>query len=302
MSLFRRKKVRLRSRWTGMWFVLPVVLGTFFLNVIPAVSSLALSFSEWDLLTPPTFVGLGNFYRLTRDPFAWDAMLNTITFTIGSVGLGLMASLALALVVNQRLKGIHFFRLSFFIPYVTTIIATAMVWQLMLNGKLGLINLTLRNLFGIQGPSWLKDPDWAMFSIIIVSVWQGAGYGMMIFLAGLQNIPEEFYDAAKIDGAGAWGRFWHVTLPLLSPTTFFILIMSVIGSFQVFNLIYMFTLETGAAERLRALDVWVYIIWQNAFSFFKMGYASAMAWVLFIIIALVTLFQWQYSKRWVHYN
>jgi multiple sugar transport system permease protein len=228
-------------------------------------------------------------------------MRNTVTYVIGAVTLGMAASLALALLVNQPLRGVQFFRLAYFIPVVTSTVATALVWQWILNGKIGLLNSWLR-MIGIEGPSWLTDPKWAMFSIVVISVWAAVGYNMMIFLAGLQNISQDFYDAAKIDGAGRNARFRYVTLPLLSPTTFFVLIISLINSFQVFDIVFIITTTGGADGRLRSTDVWVYYLWQNAFSFYKMGYASAMAWVLFVIIGLITLFQWKMSQRWVFYD
>lgn len=286
----------------GLLFVLPVVIGTFIFNVAPVAISLWMSFQHWDLITPPTYAGTSNYVQLfTSDPFARNAMSNTIYYAVGAVILGMVLSLSLALLVNRAIRGVYLYRLAFFVPVIVTVSAVGLVWQLLLNGKLGLVNLTLARL-GIDGPSWLVDPQWAMFSVVIISVWQGAGYSMMIFLAGLQNIPNDLYESAKIDGAGRWGLFRHVTWPLLSPTTFFVLIISIINSFQVFGIIYIMTMETGASQRLRALDVWVFYLWQNAFSFFRMGYASAMAWVLFIIIAVITLFQWQISRRWVHYQ
>ncbi len=294
-------KFKKKYQWVGLLFVMPVVLGTLIFNVLPVLASLVISFTHWDLITPPEFAGVENYLALTEDPFAVNAMKNTVFFALGSVILGLALSLGLALLVNQRLTGIQLFRLAYFMPFIVTVSAVGLVWQLLLNGKLGLVNLALGSI-GIQGPSWLVDPQWAIFSVIIISVWQGAGYSMMIFLAGLQNVPQDLYDSAKIDGAGRWASFRYVTWPILSPTTFFILIITIINSFQVFTLIYVLTTVGGPEGRLRALDVWVFNIWQQAFSYFRMGYASSMAWVLFIIIALITLFQWQYGKRWVHYQ
>ncbi len=297
----QRPKFKKKYQWVGLLFVMPVVLGTLIFNVLPVLASLVISFTHWDLITPPEFAGVENYLALTEDPFAVNAMKNTVFFALGSVILGLALSLGLALLVNQRLMGIQLFRLAYFMPFIVTVSAVGLVWQLLLNGKLGLVNLALGSI-GIQGPSWLVDPQWAIFSVIIISVWQGAGYSMMIFLAGLQNVPQDLYDSAKIDGAGRWASFRYVTWPMLSPTTFFILIITIINSFQVFTLIYVLTTVGGPEGRLRALDVWVFNIWQQAFSYFRMGYASSMAWVLFIIIAIITLFQWQYGKRWVHYQ
>lgn len=304
LRTFRVSRLQ-RYQWAGLLFVLPVVVGTFTLDLLPAVGSFVLSFTNWDLLKPPpTWVGLANYVELAvLDSWARVAMANTFKYALGSICLGTVVSLSLALLVNQPLKGQSFFRLALYLPVVSSAVATALIWEWMLNSKLGLVNTAL-GFIGIQGPAWLTDPRIKLFTIMVVGVWAGAGYNMMLFLAGLQNIPEELYDAAKIDGAGTWSRFRHVTLPMLSPTTFFILIMSFIGSFQVFALVYMFASGGSAAGRGRdpATDVWVYYLWRNAFSFWRMGYASAMAWILFAIIGVMTAVQWQLQKRWVHYD
>lgn len=303
LKAFKLSRLR-RYQWAGLLFVLPVVVGTFLLDVLPAAGSLVLSFFDWDLLKPPPeFIGVQNYAELFfQDSWAKTAFLNTLKFALGSIALGTAYSLALALLINQPLKGISFFRLAFYLPVVSSTVASALVWQWVLNSKLGLVN-TVLGYVGIQGPAWLIDPRMKLFTIMLVSVWGGAGYNMMIFLAGLQNIPQELHDAAKIDGAGSWRRFVNVTLPMLSPTTFFILIMSFIGSFQVFALVFMMTGGGSAAGRGRdpATDVWVYYLWRNGFSFWRMGYASAMAWVLFAVIGVVTFIQWKTQKRWVHY-
>ena len=292
-----------RHQWTGLLFVLPVVIGTLVLNVLPALASLVLSFTAWDLLTPPRFIGIANFRELAvGDPFARNAMRNTLVFVLGSVALGMTGSLLLALLVNRQRRGISFFRLAFYLPVVSSVVAVGLVWQYLLNSRIGLVNGLLFNLFGVNGPGWLTDPRFALLSVIVASVWQGLGTNMLIFLAGLQNIPGDYYDAAKIDGAGALRRFRNITLPLLSPTSFFILIISIINSFQVFGLIYVLTITEGAGGRNRATDVWIYYLWQNAFSFFRMGYASAMAWVLFLVIGGLTIIQWRVSSRWVFYE
>ena len=277
------------------------MLGTLILNILPTFATLGISFTEYDMYTPPEWVGLGNYERLLTDEFARQALRNTTVFTAGMVFLGIPAGLGLALLVNFPLPGIRLIRLAYIIPYVSSTVAIALVWQWILNGKLGLLNQFLKML-GIQGQSWLTNPSIAMFSVIVVSVWQSVGYKMLLFLAGLQSIPESLYEAAKIDGGGARSRFWHITLPLLSPTTFFILIITLISSFQVFNIIYIFTFTSGAAGRLRSLDVWVYYIWQSAFSFNRAGYSAAMAFGLFVVIAFVTFIQWRASKLWVFYG
>ncbi|MCY3914391.1 MAG: sugar ABC transporter permease [Chloroflexi bacterium] len=290
-----------RVQFVGLLFVLPVVLGTLILNVLPTFATLGISFTSYDMLTAPEWVGLGNYERLLADEFAGQALRNTIVYTAGTVFLGIPAGLGLALLVNNPLPGIRLIRLAYIVPYVSSTVAIAMVWQWILNGKLGLLNQFLKML-GIEGQSWLTNPNIAMLSVIVVSVWQGLGYNMLLFLAGLQSIPEALYEAAKIDGGGARSRLWHITLPLLSPTTFFVLIITLISSFQVFSIIYIFTFTSGAAGRLRSLDVWVYYLWQNIFSFNRAGYAAAMAFGLFVVIAAVTYIQWRASKLWVFYG
>lgn len=295
----RRRK---RRQWTGFWFVLPVILGTLIFNLLPMLASLVLSFTEWDLITAPRWIGIENYRRLLfEDPFAANALRNTLIFVVGSVTLGMVGSLALALLVNPSIRGIGLFRLAFFLPAVCSAVAVTLVWQWVLNGKVGLVNTLLRGV-GIEGPNWTSDPRTALLSVIIISVWAGLGYNMMIYLAGLQNIPTELYDAARIDGAGAMAQFRYVTLPMLSPTTFFILITTFIASFQVFDIVFLLTQTGGAGGRGRATDVWIYYLWQTGFSRFQMGYASTMAWALFLIIALVTLFQWRFADRQVFYD
>lgn len=285
----------------GLLFVLPVVLGTLILNIAPTFATFGISFTHYDLLTAPEWAGLDNYHELLQDQFAHAALRNTAVYTIGSVILGIPAGLGLALLVNTRLPGIRLIRIVYIIPVVSSTIAVALVWQWILNGKLGLLNQFLK-MIGIQGQSWLTNPNIAMFSVVFISVWQGVGYTMLLFLAGLQSIPESLYEAAKIDGGGRLSRFRYITLPMLSPTTFFVLIITIISSFQVFDFIYIFTFTGGAAGRLRSLDVWVFYLYQNAFSFHKMGYAAAMAFGLFVVIAGVTFIQWRASKHWVFYG
>ena len=290
-----------RFQMAGLIFVLPVVLGTLVFNIFPTFATFGISFTHYDMLTAPEWAGVENYQTLIEDQFARNALRNTTVFMLGMVILGIPCGLALALLVHRPLPGIRLIRLAYMIPYVSSTIAVALVWQWILNGKLGLLNQFLK-LLGLEGQSWLTNPDIAMLSIVFISVWQSVGYNMLLFLAGLQGIPESLYEAAKIDGGGPGQRFRHITLPMLSPTTFFVLIITIIGSFQVFNIIYIFTFTGGAGGRMRALDVWVYYLWQNAFSYGKMGYAAAMAFGLFAVIAAVTFVQWRASRRWVFYG
>lgn len=286
-------------KYTGwvLLFLLPSLLGLIVFTLVPLMASLGLTLFDWDLLTPPKFVGLGNFQALLRDETFRDALLHTLTFIAGYIPLVLAAGLSVALLLDRRLRGIGLFRVLFFIPVVSAWVAVALMWSWLLNPQFGLINYFLRPV-GIHGPAWLFDPNWAMPAIIISSVWKDTGFVAVMYLAGLQGIPEQYYEAASIDGASRWQSFRAITLPLLSPTTFFALIISLINSFQVFDQVWIMT-NGGPAG---ATTVIVEQVVRNAFTYSKMGYASAISWVLFVIVFAVTVFQTRVQKRWVTYD
>ena len=294
----KQRRARERKKvLVGLAFLLPNFIGFLIFTLLPVISSLALSFFGWDLINPPQFAGFSNFAELFRnDPLFWKVMGNTALYTVMTVPGTLVMALILALLVNQKLRGRIVYRFIYFLPVVTSSVAVALVWNWMYNPDFGLVNSFL-SLFGIPQVNWLTDPNTAMFAISLVSVWSGAGYNMVLYLAGLQDIPQQLYEACELDGAGAFQKFFSVTLPLLTPTTFFVLVMSLIGSFQVFDLVYMMT-GGGPNNATRTIVSYIY---DNAFRFFKMGYASAMAWVLFVIIFLLTLLQFRMQKRWVEY-
>jgi multiple sugar transport system permease protein len=285
-----------RRLWVG-FFLAPHLLGMAVFLIIPIVASLVLSLSEWDLLTPARWVGLDNYANLFSSPDFWSALGHTCFFIIGYLPLVLVLGLGLALLMNQKLRGLIFFRTAFFMPVVSAWVAVALLWKWLLNPRFGLVNYFL-GLFGIQGPGWIFDPNWSLPSIILASVWKDLGFVMMLLLAGLQAIPLEYSEAAKIDGASAPRLLWNITLPLLSPTLFFVTVISLINSFQVFDQVYVMT-GGGPAGSSQVL---VGEIVNNAFSYSKFGYASAMSWVLFAIIFVVTVFQWVLQKRFVHYQ
>jgi len=278
-------------------FVSPSLVGLTVFSIIPILASLGLTFYEWDLLTPPHFVGLGNFQRLIHDRNFWSALAHTLYFIVGYIPLVMVIALGVAVILNQKLRGVVLFRAAFFIPVVSAWVAVALLWKWIFNPKFGIVNYLL-GLVGIQGPTWLFDPQWAMPAIIITSVWKDIGFIMVMFLAGLQGIPVEYYDAAAIDGAGGWQRFRHITLPLLSPTTFFALIISLIHSFQVFDQVWIMT-GGGPAG---ATSVLVEQIVKNAFDYSRMGYAAALSWVLFLFVFAATAFQMFSQKHWVTYD
>ncbi len=285
-----------KTGWV-LLFLLPSLGGLAVFSLIPIVASLGLTLFDWDLLTPPRFVGLDNFAELWASKDFWAALTHTLTFIVGYIPLVLVLALALALILNQKLRGLLVFRAAFYLPVVSAWVAVALLWQWIFNPKFGLVNYGL-GLLGITGPGWLFDPNWAMPAIILTSVWKDMGFVMVMFLAGLQGIPADYYEAASIDGAGRWQGFWHITRPLLAPTTFFALIISLINSFQVFDQVWIMT-EGGPAG---ATTVLVEQIVKNAFSYSRMGYASALSWVLFLLVFVATALQMRLQQTWVTYE
>ena len=296
----RRKPIfRENSQIWGYIFILPNFLAFVVFMVIPIITSLYLSFTEWDLLTEPIWVGVSNYVKLvTRDRLFMSSLTNTLMYSVYTIPLGIAMSLGLALVLNSRLiTGRTFFRSVFFLPHVCTLAAVALVWKWFYNAEFGILNYLL-GLVGIPGQKWLTNRQLALPSIAIMAVWKSAGYNMVIILAGLQGIPSFLYEAAELDGAVGVKRFWHITFPLLTPTLFFILIVSTIGSFQVFDAIMVMT-QGGPAN---TTIVYNYYLYQNAFQYFKMGYASAMAYILFLMIFLITLVQVRLMGQRVAYE
>lgn len=288
---------RFTSRWNqreGYLFALPSFIHLLIFFLIPLCFSLWLSFHDWrGLITRDVpFVGLANYRFMLGDTRWWNAVGNTLLYTFMSVPLGMAASLLIAMVMNLRIRGVYLFRMIFFIPVITSWVAVSVVWLWLLDGNIGLLNYGLSRV-GIQGPRWLEDPNTALFALVLIATWKGAGFQMIIWLAGLQGIPRELYEAAIVDGASRWHRQRYVTLPLLAPTTFFLLITGVIGSFQVFTPVFVMT----RGGPLGSTDVAVYRIYERAFVNFDFGYASALAWVLFAFIFAATLIQLWYMRR-----
>ncbi len=275
-------------------FILPAVLGVALFLLLPMLASIILSFTKYNLIEPPRFIGLKNYVQMLQDPSFWKVLKNTIYFSFMGIPLSLCISLVLAIVMNQGFRGMAFFRGAYFVPVITSWVAVGLVWRWLYNPEYGLVNYVLAKI-GVQGPEWLVSSIWAMPAVILVNVWKGVGFNMMIFLAGLQGIPEQLYEAAKIDGASRWQLFRFVTFPMLSPTTFFLAITSVIGSFQVFDAIYAMT-NGGPEESTKVI---VYYLWERGFGFLHMGYASAVAWTMFLLVFALTVLQWKISDRWV---
>jgi multiple sugar transport system permease protein len=291
------------SRSTVNWlyvllFLSPSLVGVLAFTLIPTLSSLGISFTEWSIIGNPVYVGLKNYIRLvSEDPVFGLSLKLTFYYAALSIPLSMGGALLLALAVNQRLRGMVVFRIIYFVPVVTSMVAWAMIWRWLYAMDYGLINTALQSL-GLPQVGWLTDRNWVIPALVVMSVWKGLGYGMIIYLAGLQGIPYHLYEAAKIDGANSWQLFWRITMPLLSPTHFFMLVTSVIGSFQVFDSVYLMT-RGGPGNASR---VYNFYLFQQAFSYRHMGYASAMAWILFIIIFVITMIQVRFLQRGVTYD
>lgn len=295
----RPRSLQRREKWEAWLFLTPNLVGFLVFTVFAVIFSLWISVHEWDLFNPPAFVGLANFAKLlTRDTSFRRALWNTLYFALGIVPLGTAVALVLALLVNRALKGITLFRTALYVPSVSSTIAIGIVWVWLLDPQFGLVNWFLRTVGIAYPPDWLNSTVWAKPALILMDVWKSAGYYMVIFLAGLQGIPEQLYEAALIDGATPWRKFWSITLPLLSPTTFFVVVMRIIGVFNIFEQPYIMT-QGGPAG---STETMVFYIYKNAFEWFQMGYAAAIAWVLFLIIFAVTYLQFRYQRRWVTYE
>ena len=280
------------GRW-ALLFLAPTII----LSAGPILATLAISFTKWDLLRAPQLVGFDNFVALASDDRFLKALRNTAFYTVVSVPLGMVIALLIALALNQTIRGIAWIRTAYFLPVVTSTIAIALVWQWIYSPDSGLLNQVL-GVFGIAPQRWLSDPTLAMPSIVAMSVWQGLGTDVIIFLAGLQAIPTELLDAASVDGAGRWARFRNIVLPLLTPSIFFTGVLSLIDSFQVFDQIFVLSRPRPSDATITI----VYFIYENGFKFFKMGYATAASWILFVIVAVFTAIYFRSQNRWVHYQ
>ena len=288
----------MREAVSGLWFLSPtlVVFSTFVL--FPVFFSLFLSFHKWNMFSADRqYVGLENYAAVLRNPEFWSVLTNTVVYTLGTIPLNMSLALLVAYALNKRIVGKRWLRTAFFAPVVMSSVAAAVIWRWVYEPNFGLLNWFL-GLFGIPAVNWLNDPTAAMFALIVMGVWKTFGVNMVLFSAGLQGIPEHYYEAAAIDGAGRWSKFWNITVPLLSPTTFFILVMSVIGSFQVFDTVYVLT----SGGPLGSTKVLVFYLYEHAFKFFEMGYASAVAYLMFAIIFVLTLLQVKYLKGSIHYS
>lgn len=289
-----------RDHLVAYSFIAPNFIGFAIFTLVPMIFAIILAFVKWDGSNPMNFVGLKNFIRLIQDTTFHKALWNTVAYTIGVVPLTMVCALALAILLNKKLFGRNFMRTAFFFPYVASLVAVAAVWNFIFSPTMGPINNILHSITGIpieDLPRWAADKDWAMFTVVLFTVWKNMGYYMVIYLAGLQGVNPELYEAADLDGANSWQRFRNVTIPQLAPTTFFVLMILVINSFKVYDIFI--NLFAGADNQLNdSTRVLVYQIYNTAFRSLDYGYANAMAIVLFLIVMGITIIQFRGEKRY----
>lgn len=293
-----RPVVESETRWAWL-FLAPCLLGLVVFTYVPILASLGLSFSYWNLLGAPAWVGLENYRAVLGDALFWKSFGVTVTFVLVSGLLEIVLALALAVWLNRAMRGVALFRTAYFLPFITPMVSVALVFGWLYDPQYGVINWLLAQLRLIDAPiPWLYSPDTALWAVILLRVWKGVGYNMILLLAGLQAVPPSLYESAQLDGASGWQTFWRVTLPMITPTLFFVGIMSFINGFQTFDSVYLLT--QGGPEH--STELLVYWMFKNAFEFYKIGPASAIAYLLFLVILGLTVVQWQLRKRWVMYE
>jgi len=295
----RTTKAARREERAGLLFASPWLIGTLLFLIGPIVASMLLSFTNWNLISPAKWVGLENYRDMLDDRNFRQSIRVTLFYTVLAVPLFQVVGIALALLLNLRLRGMYLFRTILFLPAVLSGVAVAVLWAQMLNPDLGIVNQILRAIGIDDPPRWLQSPDWAVPAVVLMGLW-GVGSGAIIYLAGLQNIPPALYQAAKIDGARTWRTFWHITLPLLTPTLLFTLLIGVIGAFQVFDVAYILGGSRGGTRG--SLLFYVLNMWNEGFRNGRFGYASALAWVLVMVAAIVIVLIFKTSSRWVYYE
>ncbi|CAN5792278.1 sugar ABC transporter permease [soil metagenome] len=295
-TLSRRRSLlaEMRRSWTSYLFILPNLIGVLLFLAFPVVFALYMSFTEWDILTSPEFVGIGNYREMfTEDPLFWVSLRNSAYYVLLTVPTTLLIALGLAMAMNQAVRGISFFRAAIYVPVLTSAVAVAFVWQWIFNYEFGLLNAFL-DLLRLPSVRWLTSSDWAMISLAIMSIWKSSGYFAVIIFAALQSVPGVLHEAAEIDGASSWNRFLNITIPMIAPALLFVTVISVIGSFQVFDQVYLVTGNGGPGT---ATYVYNLHLFNEGFTFFRMGYAAALAYVLFAILFVITYFQLRLGRK-----
>ncbi len=286
-----------RNILVGLAFISPCLVGFLGLTVYPVLASFYYSFCDYMIFEKPEFIGLENYRELFSDPLFWTALYNTCYYTAFAVPGCVAFAFLLALILNLKVRGMAYYRTIFFLPSIVPVVASSVLWLWILNPQIGFLNRALSGLGIANPPGWLSDPAWSKPALILMSLW-GVGGTVVIYLAALQDIPVQLYEAAQLDGANAWRRTWHITIPTMSPVLLFTFIMGLIGSFQYFTQAYVMT-SGGPSNSTR---FYAFYLFDNAFQYFRMGYASAMAWILFLIILLATLAVFRLSGRFVHYG
>ncbi len=295
-DIFQPKRLSFWESLNAWIFVLPWILGFFLFTGGPIFASLVISFTHWDIVNPPQWAGLANYETMLSDPLFFQSLKVTTMYALVAVPLQIVVGLFVAILLNTKIRLIGLYRTLFYLPAVLPIVSVAVMWRWILSRDWGLINWFL-SLFGVYGPGWLSEPEWALPALILMSLW-GVGAGMLIYLAGLQGIPTDLYEAAKVDGAGPWAQFLYVTLPMISPVILFQLVVGLIAAFQVFA--QPFIMTQGGPQN--ATLFYLLHLFRNAFEFFRMGYASALSWVLFMYIAILTMLIFRFSAAWVFYE
>jgi len=298
MTVLREKKTRSLKNTDAIWgyiLIAPALIFVFGFTLLPVLGAFGISFAKWDLLSAPKLIGVGNYAKVFSDPVAKKTLINTFYYTFVSVPIGIILSLVLAVFLNQKVRGLSFFRTAYYIPVISSTVAVAMVFLWIFDTNYGLMNQVL-SLIGLGPVRWLTDGKWAMVSVIIVSVWRSLGFNMIIFLAALQDVPADIHDAAAIDGANELKKFLYIVVPLVSPAIFFSTITNFIGSFQSFDIVYNMT----AGGPARATYLIGFYIWEQAFKYLHMGYGASIAFVLFFMILILTLVQWGLRRKWVY--
>ena len=291
-----RSQRRLQRNLEGWAFASPWIIGFLLFTLGPMIGSAGLAFMKWDMLSTPVFNGFKNFQTAVSDPLVWQSLRITTEYAVVAVPANIVLGLVLAMLLNSGIRGLRFYRTGYFLPYVLSGVAVALLWRWVFTNQFGLANLLL-SYVGIQGPNWLGTDTWALPSLIIMSIWSVGG-GMIIYLAGLQGIPTEFYEAAEVDGASWWQRILHITLPLVTPALFFQLVIGLIQALQLFTQPFVLT---GGGPYNSTLFIVLYL-YQSAFQYFQMGYASVLAWILFFYILILTLLIFRSGSAWVHYE
>ncbi|WP_148629871.1 carbohydrate ABC transporter permease [Bacillus sp. E214] len=296
---YKRSKYKRRDIMAAIFFIGPLFLGLFVFYLFPMIQSVFYSFTKWGMFGGNTFTGLANYKKLIGDGEVLSALKNTVIYSIFTVPISMVISLLIATLLNNKIKGVSFYRVIYFLPAVTMTSAVAMIWKWMYNSDYGIINQTLAQV-GIQGPAWLTSSNTAMISLIIVGIWSSLGTSIVIFLAGLQGISRSFYEAAEIDGAGSLQKFFKITLPIVTPTIFFSLITSLISALQVYDLIFLMYSQTNPA--LESVQSLAYLFYKHAFILNDKGYGAAITVVLLLLTMIITVINFGFQKKWVHYE